>query len=727
MEDKDKNPIRGQSFILSRKIQTLDQSKTLFEHQFQAIESFKKTKTSGVFYLPTGSGKTRIAIEIAALLLNEDEEHRIIWVSYPTILITQAMSRFKEYSALFKPFTYYMWKKTETALSDIDRKSLFKNHIIFTLREDFTNMIKQINNSKITSPFFELLRKKSKGNEKAVTVFYDECHQMGATGLQKALKQLKDENHDIFNCIRFIGLSATPVPENIEKRIFLEKSIFPPQNDEDQKWNLSIHAEASVESLLKEKVLCPFEESLSEVFEISLNKMQQFTHQISTHGKSKDIIEKNINNSIFKDDFFINELGEKIALNLDILGKTLIFTPTISSANKLAQAIDSNLKHPGRVVCVHSEIEDYFSDAPKKVDSNSITNKIIDAFRLRKNENCVIVNVNMLTAGFDDPTIQTIILARITFSKNLFWQMIGRGRRGVKCGGTYYCNLISPLIAYDENFQNLYEYEPRQIEKTPPQISFPLIQKAYSSGTLDISKLSEQNKNKIATLIENFLNGYSDQFENEWNDLKKDITIKIVDKLNIIYFVLEDNKLNLRTKENNTISANEHLLQKHQQKIANPTNQQQQQQQRLNARKRKKKQRYKEQLNNLNNTAMRELRKYFHWVINKQILNKADISAFIEKNNNIYFSTDNFINLKNLFEHLLFRIQQNLFFTYENLNDIIITQKDNHDLSYSNEDEYYLYFRSNKKDLSLKKHDFCNLIMELQQTLIRIFEEYSSS
>jgi uncharacterized tellurite resistance protein B-like protein len=59
----------------------------------------------------------------------------------------------------------------------------------------------------------------------------------------------------------------------------------------------------------------------------------------------------------------------------------------------------------------------------------------------------------MLTEGFDDPKVQTVVLAKLTLSTNRFWQMIGRGTRGVRAGGTLDCNVIDPI-----KLVRLYDY-----------------------------------------------------------------------------------------------------------------------------------------------------------------------------------------------------------------------------------------------------------------------------
>ena len=63
----------------------------------------------------------------------------------------------------------------------------------------------------------------------------------------------------------------------------------------------------------------------------------------------------------------------------------------------------------------------------------------------------VITNFNVLTTGFDAPNIEVIVIARPTFSVVLYSQMIGRGLRGPKVGGTKSVTLVNVA----DNFENL--------------------------------------------------------------------------------------------------------------------------------------------------------------------------------------------------------------------------------------------------------------------------------
>lgn len=54
----------------------------------------------------------------------------------------------------------------------------------------------------------------------------------------------------------------------------------------------------------------------------------------------------------------------------------------------------------------------------------------------------VLCNCEVLTIGFDAPKVSHIVMARPTVSQVLYEQMIGRGLRGPRFGGTATCGII---------------------------------------------------------------------------------------------------------------------------------------------------------------------------------------------------------------------------------------------------------------------------------------------
>ncbi|MDT3405368.1 DEAD/DEAH box helicase [Mucilaginibacter terrae] len=74
-----------------------------------------------------------------------------------------------------------------------------------------------------------------------------------------------------------------------------------------------------------------------------------------------------------------------------------------------------------------------FNDAgypAKHLDNETTATERADILLwLKKTKNAILTSVSILTTGFDEPTIQTVILNRATTSLTLYHQMIGRGSR----------------------------------------------------------------------------------------------------------------------------------------------------------------------------------------------------------------------------------------------------------------------------------------------------------
>jgi DNA repair protein RadD len=86
----------------------------------------------------------------------------------------------------------------------------------------------------------------------------------------------------------------------------------------------------------------------------------------------------------------------------------LVFVPTIQ------EAVTLSMRMPG-------------SEAVSSLTPKKERDRIISGFKNR--EIHVVINVGILTTGFDYPELDTIILARSTMSFALYYQMIGRGVR----------------------------------------------------------------------------------------------------------------------------------------------------------------------------------------------------------------------------------------------------------------------------------------------------------
>jgi superfamily II DNA or RNA helicase len=69
-------------------------------------------------------------------------------------------------------------------------------------------------------------------------------------------------------------------------------------------------------------------------------------------------------------------------------------------------------------------------------------------YRFKNRDIHVLLNVEVLTTGFDAPDVDTIIMCRPTLSRILYEQIVGRGLRGIEMGGTATCLVVD----FTDNF-----------------------------------------------------------------------------------------------------------------------------------------------------------------------------------------------------------------------------------------------------------------------------------
>jgi superfamily II DNA or RNA helicase len=65
----------------------------------------------------------------------------------------------------------------------------------------------------------------------------------------------------------------------------------------------------------------------------------------------------------------------------------------------------------------------------------------------------VLTNYGVLTQGFDNPKVNVVYVTRPVFSDAAYLQMVGRGLRGPKNGGTEECTIVN--IADNVEFMDL--------------------------------------------------------------------------------------------------------------------------------------------------------------------------------------------------------------------------------------------------------------------------------
>ncbi len=479
------NRVKGPLWLLPRV--TTGDPQPMLKHQAEALARLSQNDFhSGVIHLPTGSGKTRVGIEIAARCL-EHPQDRVIWATSGVSLLRQSIIRLVEMLGRFDRELAMRWAGSDHIQDD----ALFDEaDVVFVTRDTLTKWLARAADGRIPDDPLRTALTARKGSRAArnITLIYDECHELGARGLQRAWKKFDDKVLSLGNAedrFTVIGLSATPMPTATDAHDLLQDSIFPVREGTttQKDWDVLVHHSETTQTLTDLKILCPINLSLqkSGFFDIPERLVSRIIDEVMSEDTLRrgDSSEKQwarefslaFNRKVMTHPDILDFLADRIARRLPVMGKTMLFCASVEAANYMVDRLRRNKRvGEGLVTLVHSRMEDreiaeMEDDAEEEIVRPE---KQIQEFLDRGHEPCVMVNVGMLTTGFDDPKVRCVVLARLTFSKNLFWQMIGRGLRGPFAGGTPDCYIIDP-IRLTERFEVFEGYRPDLDRRGIPQ------------------------------------------------------------------------------------------------------------------------------------------------------------------------------------------------------------------------------------------------------------------
>lgn len=261
---------------------------------------------------------------------------------------------------------------------------------------------KQKHNSDCTVAMVETLRNRIRERkiniDKVRLVIIDEAHH---NSFRKLLGNFKNAF--------VIGVTATP----------FSSDIAVPMN----KTYKQLIAGENIQSLIDSGFLA---KPKAHVYEVELNTLKKGIHGDYTVASS---------NELYSTPAMLNLLLK--AYNENAKGKkTLIFNNGIETSIKVYEA---------------------FNDAG--IPIRHLDNKTPDDKRkeilgwFRKTKGAVLTSVSILTTGFDEPSVQTVILNRATTSITLYHQMIGRGSRILPSKRTF------TIIDLGNNIQRFGEWE----------------------------------------------------------------------------------------------------------------------------------------------------------------------------------------------------------------------------------------------------------------------------
>lgn len=379
----------------------------LLDYQFYIkSRAMKRLRTDKRFiiHMPTGTGKTKVTSHILSEYLNVTNNPKVLWVAHENILLEQGYNEFT--------FTWERLKRKNINIKMLDNDfNLSPNEVVFISYQMLFNLKK--NGIRINPSL----------------IILDECHKSTATTYHEGILYALDENTQLLGLTATPGRSRNNEIENIRLSDFFDnnKIEFDIELIKSFSWD-EFKATKTMDYLFERQILSrPNFKNIN--FELDVNL---------AHSMNEKQLSDYISNLESRNKIIISECKKEY----DNGRKIMVFASSIDHAD----ALNFMFSLEGIVTSiVHGKITDKENDENIK--------------KFLKNAAKILIVVDKLTTGFDDPQIDCVYIARNTTSIVLFSQMLGRGLRGKVMGGTEDCVVYKDdSILLFEELDNIFSY-----------------------------------------------------------------------------------------------------------------------------------------------------------------------------------------------------------------------------------------------------------------------------
>lgn len=212
-------------------------------------------------------------------------------------------------------------------------------------------------------------------------LIFDECHHIKASTWMRVLKHFTQNEN-----LKVLGVTATP------KRT--DKSALGEAFD-------TVAYDYSLVKAIPDGWCVPLEQMVVEVEDLDYDQVRTTAGDLNAKDLAK----------LMEQEYALHAIASP-TLELAADRRTLVFAASVEAGRRLTEILNRD-RPRARFVS---------GKTPKLERKESL-----DAFAAGEFD--ILVNVGVLTEGFDDPGIEAIVLARPTKSQSLWMQMIGRGTR----------------------------------------------------------------------------------------------------------------------------------------------------------------------------------------------------------------------------------------------------------------------------------------------------------
>jgi len=359
------------------------------------LEALDRGDESFAVQLPTGAGKTRTVLDALvehfvsrSLFL---DGRSLVWLAHTEELCEQAIDTFKD-----------LWRHLGSDTVRVVR--LWGNHSAKEWDLDSAFVVAGV--SKLSRLADSSDRRFVALIDSTEAVVIDEAHKATAPTYRNTIAKIREGRNPTV-----IGLTATPgrglgsIDENRELASLFGRRLLRPDLGPEPVQRL--REEGVLAQLdrrcVESRVQLELQSSESEQSDLPARLLRRLAESVPRNKLLLDLIQ--------------DEVSEG--------NPVLVFACTVEHSRVLAAALNIKGCRSAYVDC--------------QMDRGS-RRHAVDQFR--SGEIDVLINFGVLSTGFDAPRTRTVVIGRPTSSVVLYSQMIGRGLRGPRVGGTERCKLI---------------------------------------------------------------------------------------------------------------------------------------------------------------------------------------------------------------------------------------------------------------------------------------------
>ncbi len=419
----DVNLIEEEPSLISPAQEVITPLYPLFKHQETAVSEVKECFLKHdrvLLHMPTGSGKTRTAVNFICDFLRNSNETRdnmlIVWLADTEELCEQASKE------LINSWNYLgvgditinrLYSRYELDLSDIQSGILIAGASKLYKRLIF--------NQKKAIPFAK----------KCSLLIFDEAHKI----LAPTYKYVSEQLSLFGRTAKVLGLSATP------GRVTQENDEFENQRLADffqsQKVVLKVDGYNDPITYLQDE---------GYLAQVNYHDVNYESSELQLSLEDKKAIEEK--------DEIPNKVLAKISIDAKRNLKIVNIVSGLVKEDKKMILFACSVSH-AEALCSLFNYKNINARLISAKTRNAIRKQTIEDYKNGKID--VLVNFGVLTTGFDAPITNVAIITRPTKSLTLYSQMVGRATRGVRAGGNKQCDIYTVIDASIPAFRSVVE------------------------------------------------------------------------------------------------------------------------------------------------------------------------------------------------------------------------------------------------------------------------------